>query len=108
MTLEEDFMIKTNAPASVHIQVISTGEEQNGVMMSLVNHTGTMYRPVHQLVSVHQIEVDIKVPHSPKELRILKAESPVVFKETRNDNGTVTIKFVLDRLDEFAAVWMKM
>ncbi|RGZ01274.1 alpha-amylase family protein [Clostridium sp. AM58-1XD] len=106
--LGDKTMLTTNAPASVHIQMINTGEDQKDIMMSLVNHTGTMYRPVQEVVPVHQIEVKIELPHSPKELRILRAEAPAVFKEKEREDGTVTVTFCLDKLEEFAAIWIRL
>lgn len=108
--MDNQAVVTTDAPASVHVQLIQTGNENEnkGVMMSLVNHTGTMYRPVQEVVPVHQIHVNVTLPYAPKELRILRAEAPAVFTQNENEDGSVTVTFSLECLEEFAAIWMKM
>ena len=55
-----DKVVTTNAPASVHVTVIEVGGKGSGkYMVSLVNATGTTYRPIHEIVPVHNICVEL-------------------------------------------------
>lgn len=101
-------LLTTNAPASVHVQAIWTGENQDGIMVSLVNHTGTMYRPVRELVPVHDIEVTMTLNGTLGKTRTLRAESEAEVLRIDNKDGTVTVKMVLKCLEEFAAFYIGM
>ncbi len=97
MVLSEP-MVETNAPASVHVQLIKV---KQGIMVSLINHTGTMYRPVHEIVPVHDIVLKVKMEAvSTKVLYDVSGSVKVV------GNGG-EVEMAVPRLDEFVSVYIQ-
>lgn len=93
-----DPVVETDASASVHVQVI---EVKDGLMVSLINHTGTTYRPIHELVPVHDITLTVKA--SAVDTKVLYDTCGGV--STSLSDGEVTIR--VPKLDEFVSVYLK-
>lgn len=91
-------VVETNAPASVHVQTIQV---KGGLMVSLINHTGTMYRPVREVVPVHDIQV--KVHTAAVDTRVLYDSVGGVTTAIGETEVTVTVP----KLDEFVSIYIK-
>jgi hypothetical protein len=99
--LGDQVMVRTNAPASVHIWLSEkdTGGEK-GYVVSLVNHTGGPERPLRSLTPVHNVEVTLNLPGNHRwNDSFLRKEGNLKISQK---HGKVTLK--IDRLDEFVSV----
>jgi hypothetical protein len=99
--LDEQVLVNTNAPASVHIWLSEKDHnDEKGYVVSLVNHTGGPERPLRSLTPVHNIEVTLNLPDNLRwKHRILRNEGSLKVSQR---GGKVTLK--IDRLEEFASV----
>ena len=99
--LGDQVMVRTNAPASVHIWLSEKDiNGEKGYVVSLVNHTGGTERPLRSLTPVHNIEVTLNLSgNHPWKDNVLRKEGKL---KVSQKNGTVTLK--IDRLDEFVSV----
>ena len=99
--LDEQVIVNTNAPASVHIWLSEKDHYgDKGYVVSLVNHTGGPERPLRSLTSVYDIEVTLNLPENLRwKHRILRNEDNLKVSQR---GGKVTLK--IDRLDEFVSV----
>ncbi|GHU77664.1 hypothetical protein FACS189462_0120 [Spirochaetia bacterium] len=97
-----DYLIKANAPRSVHVNVIADQNDENHLIAALVNTTGTSQRPIKEVVSV---PVELRIPlrgRSLKSSKILWGEGIKVTQE--NDAISITVP----ALGEFASVEIKL
>ncbi|MEP7322924.1 MAG: alpha-amylase family protein, partial [Saprospiraceae bacterium] len=62
-------ILKTNAPASVHVYLNQSVENSHSYQLSLVNTSGNLQRPLRTLIPVHEIEVEL--PFSIKNVKLL-------------------------------------
>jgi hypothetical protein len=99
--LDNQVMVTTNAPASVHIWLSEKDHDgEKGYVVSLVNHTGGPERPLRSLTPVHNIEVTLNLPDNLRwKHRILRNEGSLKVSQR---GGKVTLK--IDRLEEFVSV----
>lgn len=99
--LDNHVMVSTNAPASVHIWLSEKDNGgEKGYVVSLVNHTGGLERPLRSLTPVHDIEVTLNLPgNHPWNNKVLRKERDLKISQKQ---GKVTLK--IDRLDEFISV----
>ncbi len=98
--LDDDPMITTNAPPSVHVWVNQSRDEgQMRYVVSLVNVTGGYERPLRSLSPVQDIEVKLKIPEDQKfRSEILRKESGMRIVQ----NGNV-ITMNIDQIKEFVS-----
>lgn len=99
--LNNQVMVSTNAPASVHIWLSEKDNGgEKGYVVSLVNHTGGLERPLRSLTPVHDIEVTLNLPGNHLwNNKVLRKERDLKISQKQ---GKVTLK--IDRLDEFVSV----
>lgn len=99
--LDDNVMITTNAPASVHIWVSeSPVEDRKRFVLSMVNHTGGPERPLRSLTPVHNLEVILTVPENIRwKNKLLRKEGNVKVSQKGNE-----IRIQADKLDEFISV----
>jgi hypothetical protein len=85
-------VLKTNAPASVHICLNKSDDVPGTYQLSLVNTSGSSMRPYRDLIPVQNITVEL--PFAIKSVEILYSteDRPAKFRE-----NTITI----DNLEEF-------
>jgi hypothetical protein len=94
MFLANDAILKTNAPASVHIYLNHSDADPNVYQLSLVNTTSATHRPLRDLVTVSDIEVILPFDISYHELLLDGGAS------IRAEGNTLYI----DGLGEFCSV----
>jgi hypothetical protein len=92
------YLLKARAPRSVHINVIADQKDENRLVVSLVNTTGTSQRPLKEVVSV---PAEISIPLNGRSLKAAK----VLWGEniTAGVNGEALV-ITIPVLKEFAAV----
>jgi hypothetical protein len=90
------YMLETDAPRSVHINVIAEQKDENSLVIGLVNTTGTSQRPVKELV---QVPVEIRLlGRSFKDAWVLWGDA-ITVSQQGND-----IVISIPRLREFASI----
>jgi hypothetical protein len=93
--LRDRILLKTNAPASVHVYLNRSDEEPDSYNLAIVNTSGGTQRPYRQIIPVHDITIELPFRIVSSEL-LYKTEGKV----TRiNDK-----KIKIDRLDEFYSI----
>lgn len=96
--LGERIVLTTNAPSSVHVNLLSKKEgERTKHVISFVNLTSSFHRPVRELVPVFNIDVDVNIPNYILCKPLYQGE--ITWEKT--DRG-MTIH--LARLDEFCSI----
>ena len=97
-----DYLVKANAPRSVHINVIEDQNDSNHLVIAMVNTTGTSQRPVKEVVPV---PVEIRVPLRGRSLKASRALWGEGIKAgVEGDNLLITV----DALGEFASVEVRL
>ena len=92
--LDTHNVLKTNAPASVHVYLNQSKTDSNVYQLSLVNTTSGSLRPMRDLVPVSGIHV--KLPFEIK-----------AFEPLSNKNGAIRIEgnnVFIDHMDEFISI----
>lgn len=91
-------ILKSNAPASVHIYLNQDTKELNTYQLSLVNTSGNLQRPLRDLIPVNDIAIDL--PFNAHSVKLMYPEKKVKFKVKGN-------RIYLERLDEFISLQVK-
>ena len=94
-----DYIITTNAPRSVHINIVENKNQPGQQVMAFVNTTGTSQRPLKEVVTIRDIVV--KMPLHGKTLQ----KSNVLYGEIEDisvDEDNVIIKIA--NLNEFVSL----
>ena len=99
----KNYLLNSNAPRSVHVNVVEQQEDKKHLIVALVNTGGTAQRPIKEILPAYHVEV--KIPLNGLKL----AYSNVLWGEgiavgTENENAVIKI----ERLDEFASVELKL
>jgi hypothetical protein len=98
-----DYSLTSNAPRSVHINMIADQTNRSRVVVAMVNTTGTSQRPMKELVPVYDIIIRI-----PLQNKTLQHSSVLWGKDievsTDCDFAIISVK----RLDEFASVELRL
>jgi hypothetical protein len=96
-----NYLVKTGAPGSVHINVIQDQNDPNHLILSMVNATGTYQRPWKKLVSV---PVELTLAVDGKSLRFSKALwGDGIKAESKKDAAFISIPL----LYEFASIELR-
>lgn len=94
----ENFMVKVNAPRSVHVNIIEAQQDSNHLVVALVNTTGTSQRPMKEVVPVSAM---VRIPlrgRTLKDFKILWGDTITVVLD--GDSVLITVK----TLEEFASI----
>jgi hypothetical protein len=75
-----DYLIRADAPRSVHVNVLADQHDGNHLIVALVNTTGTSQRPIKEVVSV---PVELQIPLRGRSLK----RSKVLWGEGRKNGG---------------------
>ena len=94
MLLDNDAVLKTNAPASVHVYLNQSDKDPKVYQLSLVNTTSATHRPLRDLVAVSYIEVNLPFDISHHET-LLRGDAMI-----RANENTIQI----DNLGEFCSI----
>jgi len=91
--LEEEEILQTNAPASVHVYLNKSSKNGNLYQLSVINTTSSAKRPMRDLVSVHNVTVEL--PFTINSIEILyETDSKIEIKKR---------KVHIEKLDEFCS-----
>ena len=90
--LDQTQVLKTNAPASVHIYLNKSDSEPNTFQLSVVNTSSSSQRPFRNLIPVENISVELPFPVASAEVIYSTGSAKVKIK-----NNSITIS----HLDEF-------
>lgn len=103
-TNQEPLILETDAPESVHIVLMEKKGNTSVKLLSLVNTTAGVTRPIKKVVPVHNIEVSIKMKgEGVVEWEVLKQDSAITINSRKERGGTiVTVK--IDKIVEFNAI----
>jgi len=93
--LRDRTLLKTNAPASVHVYLNRSDEDPDIYNLAIVNTSGGTQRPYRQIIPVHDITIELPFRIVSSEL-LYNTEGKVT---KINDN-----KIKIDRLDEFYSI----
>lgn len=96
--LRDQTLLKSDAPASVHVYLNRSDKDTDSYNLALVNTSGGAQRPYRQIIPVHDITIELPFSISSAEL-LYKTEGKV----TKVNEKTITI----DRLDEFYSIKIK-
>jgi hypothetical protein len=96
--LRDNEILKTNAPASVHVYLNKSDTEPGSYNLTLVNTSGGSQRPYRRIITVYDITIELPFRINSSEL--LYGEEG---KVTKVSDKTITI----DRLDEFYSIKIK-
>lgn len=98
-TSKKDYHITTNAPRSVHINLLQ--EDSNGktnYIMSFINTTGTQQRPIKELIPVGPFEVKLHL--NGKKF----VESKLLWNNAKVSQEGNAVVVSVEKLEEFASV----
>jgi len=91
----QQIVLKTNAPASVHVYLNSDSKKAKAYQLSLVNTSGISQRPLRDLIPVENITVELPFVIESAEILYSTDNLPVKFKNN---------KLTIDHLGEFCSV----
>ena len=96
-----NYLIKANAPRSVHINIIENQNDPHHLIIAMVNTTGTSQRPLKEVIPV---PVEIRVP-----LRVRKLQASKVLWGDRVKVAAEldAVLINVNALDEFASVELR-
>ncbi|WMJ89911.1 ThuA domain-containing protein [Anaerocolumna sp. MB42-C2] len=104
----ENLILKTNATESVHITLMEDQQDSTSLILSFVNTTSGVTRPIKQIVPVYDIETDIVMGKKALEqYKILRQENEIKIVENK-ENDKVNIRIHLKELKEFTSVYLKV
>jgi hypothetical protein len=96
------YLIKANAPRSVHVNVIADQNDENHLIAALVNTTGTSQRPMKEVVPV---PAEVRILLRGRTLKSSKALWGEGIKvSVENDAVSITVPM----LGEFASVEIRV
>lgn len=104
---DRTFTVITNAPESVHITLMED-KRDSSLVLSFVNTTSGVTRPIRQTVPVYDIQTDIVLGNKTLEqYKFLRQENEINILENKED-GLGKIRIQLRELKEFTAVYLKL
>ncbi|WP_121357331.1 alpha-amylase family protein [Flavisolibacter nicotianae] len=96
--------IETNAPSSVHIGLTTSLQKKGQYNLTLVNTTSGMFRPIRELVPVHDIKIKLKLDGRSVGLcKVLRSQSECHIKSVEN-----TLDIHIPKLADFCAIHVQM
>jgi hypothetical protein len=106
--LDENFLLRSNAPLSVHFSLNKSGAAEGGYVLHIVNTTAAPRRPVLQTIPVTDIELEIQLPaQQVAEFRILQGDSGIelVRAEPAGD-GQIKLFVRIPRIEEYTGIYI--
>jgi hypothetical protein len=97
------YLLKARAPRSVHVSVIADQNDENHLVVSLINTTGTSRRPLKEVVPV---PAEVRIPlrgRSLKASRVLWGEN-VTIGVNPDSGGDTAVVITVPVLKEFTGV----
>jgi hypothetical protein len=92
--------IETNAPGSVHIGLTKSLLKKGEYILSLVNITSAPVRPVHELIPIRDIEVELRLGEtSVAKYAVLRAQGDC---QVKNNGQSVDIR--VSKLEDFCSI----
>jgi hypothetical protein len=105
----DELSIETNAPDSVHIALTENKDDNKQLVLSLTNHTSKPRRPIRQLLPVYDFYVDCRLEgDSLEDYKILRLDGDITVQEISKENGMLTVRIEIKRLDEFASIYFRV
>lgn len=96
--------IQTNAPASVHIGLTRSLQKKGQYNLSLVNTTASAFRPIRNLVPVHDISIQLNLDgKSVSRCKVLRSQSECRIKSVGNK-----LDIQVPKLEDFCAIHIQM
>jgi hypothetical protein len=96
--------LESNAPSSVHIGLTRSLQQPGQYILSLVNTTSGPFRPIRELIPVHDISIRLRLEgRSLKSYKVLRAQGDCSVRSKGQD-----LELRLGRLKDFCAVHLQM
>ena len=100
-----DFILKTNAPDSVHIAITEDRYNENKQVLSLINLTSGPSRPIKNLVPVYNFYIECNLSGDGlKDHKVLRKDGNIRVRLISRKKGSSRVRIEVDRLDEFSAI----
>jgi hypothetical protein len=106
--LNDQTIVRTNAPTSVHFSLNTSGDEGKAYVLHIVNTTAAPRRPILQTIPVTDIEVELRLKASQvAEFRVLQEDAPISLVKTESSSdGLITLSIRIPRIQEYAAIYI--
>ncbi|HZJ58513.1 MAG TPA: beta-galactosidase trimerization domain-containing protein, partial [Clostridia bacterium] len=102
-----ELSIETDAPDSVHIALTENKEDNKQAVLSLINLTSRPRRPIRQLLPAYDFYVDCRLEgDSLEHYKILRSDGDINVREIKREEGMLTVRIEIGRLDEFAGIYL--
>lgn len=107
--MEEERIVQTNAPASVHISLNFDPTRPNCYVLHAVNITSTPRRPISELLPVHNITIELRLSaKSVKAFEVLRSDSAVqLIKTEQLVDGQIKLHIHIPEMKEYMGIWVE-
>ncbi|NHN28951.1 alpha-amylase family protein [Paenibacillus agricola] len=106
--LDGQYLIRSNAPLSVHFSLNKSGAAQGGYVLHAVNTTAAPRRPVLQTIAITDLELEIQLPaQATSEFKVLHGEPGIQLLRTEpTPDGGIKLFIQIPKIEEYVGIYI--